>query len=56
MRTIPLLRQTDRRIGLTRALAQVLPDPCEAQRIEHPLLSLIRQRIYGLAAGVRRPQ
>lgn len=48
---IPLLRQTDRRIGLTRALAKVLPDPRDPQRIEHPLLSLIRQRIYGLAAG-----
>lgn len=48
---IPLLRQTDRRIGLTRALAQVLPDPRDPDRIEHPLLALIRQRIYGLAAG-----
>lgn len=48
---IPLLRQTDRRIGLTKALAKVLPDPRDPDRIEHPLLSLIRQRIYGLAAG-----
>ena len=48
---IPLLRQTDRRIGLTKALAKVLPDPRDPERIEHPLLSLIRQRIYGLAQG-----
>lgn len=48
---IPLLRQTDRRLGLTQALAKVLPDPREPNRIEHPLLSLIRQRVYGLAAG-----
>jgi hypothetical protein len=48
---LTLLRQTDRRIGLTRALAKVLPDPREAYRIEHPLLSLVRQRIYGLAQG-----
>jgi len=48
---ITLLRQTDRRIGLTKALAQVLPDPRDPQRIEHPLLSLVRQRIYGLAQG-----
>jgi len=46
-----LLRQTDRRIGLTQALAKVLPDPRDPNRIEHPLLSLIRQRLYGLAAG-----
>jgi DDE family transposase len=48
---LPLLRQTDRRIGLTKALAKVLPDPRDLQRVEHPRLSLIRQRIYGLAAG-----
>jgi hypothetical protein len=46
-----LLRQTDRRIGLTQALAKVLPDPRHPDRIEHPLLGLVRQRIYGLAAG-----
>src|SRR5580765_2435627 len=48
---IILLRQTDRRVGLTKALAKVLPDPRDPERIEHPLLSLVRQRIYGLAQG-----
>jgi len=48
---IALLRQTDRRLGLTKALAQVLPDPRAPGRIKHPLLALIRQRLYGLAAG-----
>jgi hypothetical protein len=48
---LPLLRQTDRRIGLTKALAKILPDPRDPERIEHSLLSLIRQRIYGLAQG-----
>jgi Transposase DDE domain group 1 len=48
---ITLLRQTDRRIGLTRALAQVLPDRRDPNRIEHPLLTLVRQRIYGLCQG-----
>src|ERR1039458_4795014 len=48
---ITLLRQTDRHIGLTKALAKVLPDPRDPERIEHPVLSLVRQRIYGLAQG-----
>ena len=48
---IALLRQTDRRIGLTKAPAKVLPDPLDPGRIKHPLLSLIRQRLCGLAAG-----
>jgi hypothetical protein len=41
---ITLLRQTDRRMGLTKALAKVLHDPRDPERIEHPLLSLVRQR------------
>jgi hypothetical protein len=48
---IVLLRQTDRRLGLTQALARVLPDLRDPERIEHPLLALVRQRIYGLAQG-----
>ena len=48
---ISLLRQMDRRVGLTKALAQVLPDPRDPERIEHPLLTMVRQRIYGIAAG-----
>jgi len=48
---VTLLRQTDRRRGLTKARANVLPDPRDPDRLEHPLLSLVRQRIYGLAQG-----
>lgn len=45
------LRQVDRKLGLTKALAKVLPDPRDASRTEHSLLSLIRQRVYGLCLG-----
>lgn len=48
---IALLRQMDRRLGLTKALASVLPDPRDPHRVEHSLRTLMRQRIYGLAAG-----
>jgi hypothetical protein len=48
---IALLRQADRRLGLTKALARVLPDPRDPERMEHPLLALVRQRVYGLAQG-----
>lgn len=48
---IALLRQTDRRFGLTKALASVLPDSHNPARIDHPILTLVRQRIYGLAQG-----
>jgi hypothetical protein len=46
-----LLRQVDRRLGLTKALAGVLPDPRNSERIVHPLLTFIRQRVYGLCLG-----
>lgn len=47
----PLLREVDRRLGLTKAVAAALPDGREAGKVEHSLLSLFRQRAYGLALG-----
>lgn len=46
-----LLRQVDRRIGLTRAAATVLPDARDPERIEHTLRDLLAQRVYGLCCG-----
>jgi len=46
-----LLRQVDRRLGLTKALAKHLPDQRDPDKIEHSLESMLRQRIYGLALG-----
>ena len=48
---LPLLRQVDRRLGLTRRLAEVLPDPRDPTRTAHDQLSLLRQRLYGLCTG-----
>jgi hypothetical protein len=46
-----LLRQVDRHLGLTRALAHALDDPRQPRRCTHSLVTLLRQRIYGLALG-----
>jgi len=46
-----LLRQADRRIGLTKAVDAALMDPRHPDLITHRQIDLIRQRIYGLAAG-----
>lgn len=48
---VMLLRQADRRLGLTRALDQVLEDPRDGDQITHRQIDLLRQRIYGLALG-----
>ncbi len=46
-----LLRQIDRRIGLTKSILGVLHDPRRQRSCAHSLLSLIRQRVYGIALG-----
>jgi len=46
-----LLRQIDRHLGLTSSLANALEDSRRRRSCRHSLLSLLRQRIYGLALG-----
>jgi hypothetical protein len=46
-----LLRQADRRLGLTAALDAALPDPRNPHFIVHRQVNLLRQRVYGLALG-----
>ena len=46
-----LLRQADRRLDLLRRLSRPLPDDRRQASVEHSLLSLLRQRVYGLACG-----
>lgn len=46
-----LLRQVDRRIGLSKAVAEALHDPRNPERITHELRDLIAQRLYGLCCG-----
>ena len=46
-----LLRQTDRRLKITTTLAQRLSDPRDPTKVIHPLVTLLRQRIYGLCQG-----
>jgi hypothetical protein len=44
-------RQLDQRLGLTQAFTQVLHDPRDPDLIEHPLLEMVRSRVYGILAG-----
>lgn len=46
-----LLRQVDRRLGLLDSLASVLPDGRDPRYVEHTLIDLLRQRVYGIALG-----
>ena len=46
-----LLRQADRRLGLTEAVARALDDPRRQASCDHDGLSLLRQRVYALALG-----
>ena len=46
-----LLRQADRRLGLSAAVAAELDDPRRQASCEHALESLLRQRLYAIALG-----
>jgi hypothetical protein len=46
-----LLRQVDRGLGLSRALARCFTDRRDARWTDHSLEALLRQRLYGLALG-----
>jgi len=46
-----LLAQLDRQLGLTERVAACIHDPRLPERIQHSLLSLLRQRVYQIAAG-----
>jgi len=46
-----LLRQVDRKLGLTRDLNKLLYDPRRKGSCEHTQLAMYRQRIYGLILG-----
>ncbi|WP_347257557.1 transposase [Methylocaldum sp.] len=47
-----LLRQIDRRIGLSKAVAEVLHDPRDSKRmVHHPMRDLIAQRLDGPCCG-----
>ena len=46
-----LLRETDARLGITERLARCFTDHRTADLVEHSVVELVRQRIYGLALG-----
>ena len=46
-----LLKSLDEKIGLTRAAARAVVDPRNPDLIEHPMQSLIAQRVYALCCG-----
>jgi hypothetical protein len=46
-----LLRQVERRLGLLKAAAQVLPDPRNRFFVVHTTEQLLRQRVFGMCQG-----
>lgn len=46
-----LLRQMDRRLGLTRSAAAVFNDPRRSASVKHGLREMLAQRIYALCCG-----
>jgi Transposase DDE domain group 1 len=46
-----LLKALDDRLGVTERLARSLRDPRQPGKIDHALVELVRQRVYGIACG-----
>ena len=46
-----LLREVDRRLGLTRRIAGLLKDSRDQSKVIHSMQTMLRQRVYGLACG-----
>jgi DDE family transposase len=46
-----LLRTVDQQLRLAERIAEQIHDPRDPDRVQHPVLDLLRQRIYGLACG-----
>jgi Transposase DDE domain group 1 len=46
-----VLREFDARLGLTERLRQVVRDPRDPRYVDHELVTLLRQRVYQIAAG-----
>lgn len=46
-----LLKAIDERLGLTAAVAAAVCDPRQPGKVQHSLLDLIRQRVFGVACG-----
>ena len=46
-----LLREVDKKIGLTKLLGKVITDDRDASYVDHSIEHMLRQRVYGIAAG-----
>lgn len=46
-----LLKGVDRDLGLTERLAECVRDPRDPSKIDHPLVDLLRERVFAIACG-----
>lgn len=46
-----LLREVDRKLGLTKKFSEYLFDPRNPLKVEHTTLDMVRQRCYGICLG-----
>lgn len=46
-----LVREADKRLRLCKTVSMQLPDQRDSAKVEHSVLKLLQQRVYGLACG-----
>ena len=47
-----LIREVDRRLGLTEQAARQLVDKRQKGKVRHEVLAMLRQRVYGAGGGL----
>lgn len=45
------IREVDRQMKLTERVARLLRDPRMSGKVEHKVVRMLRQRVYGICAG-----
>ena len=46
-----LLREADRQLDLLSTIAKVFPDARDQSKVQHSILTMLRQRVFGIALG-----
>jgi hypothetical protein len=48
---LPLIRQIDEKINVVESICNVIKDKRNPEKIEHPLINLVRQKLYQIVCG-----
>lgn len=48
---LPIIQQIDDKLDLTKQASRIIRDPRDPKKVKHSVLSMIKQRVYGISTG-----